>query len=106
MTLPPAAVVWVQPTMTQWALLTFIGIASGLGQYFLIKALTYGELSVMSPIDYLQIVLAAAFGFLFFDEVPGVWTALGAAIIIGSTLYIVLREGRLRKMRAMSKAAP
>jgi drug/metabolite transporter (DMT)-like permease len=54
----------------------------------------------MSPIDYLQIVLAALFGYLFFDEVPGLWTGLGAAVIVGSTLYIVLREGRLRRQRA------
>jgi drug/metabolite transporter (DMT)-like permease len=100
LTLPAALVSWVAPTPTQWALLTFIGIASGLGQYFLIKALTYGELSVMSPIDYLQIVLAGVFGYVLFDELPGVWTAVGAAIIIGSTLYIILREGRLKKQRS------
>jgi drug/metabolite transporter (DMT)-like permease len=89
--------VWQTPNAEQWGYLVFIGVLSSLGQFCLIKAFTYGEATVMNPIDYGQIILAATFGFLFFDEVPTVWTALGAAVIVTATLYILFRDARVRK---------
>jgi drug/metabolite transporter (DMT)-like permease len=43
---------------------------------------------------YVQLIWAAALGYLVFGDVPGVWTWLGAAIIIGSGLWIAWRRGR------------
>ena len=37
------------------------------------------------------------FGFFIFAETPDIWTGVGAAIVVGSTLYITLREARLGK---------
>jgi drug/metabolite transporter (DMT)-like permease len=34
--------------------------------------------------------------YVFFRAIPGPLTVLGAAIIVGATLYIALREARLR----------
>jgi len=93
----PAAFVWETPQASQWPLLIAIGVLASIGQYMMIKAFTYGEATVMNPIDYLQILLAAVFGFWLFDEVPTVWTGVGAAVIIGSTLYILFREAALNK---------
>jgi drug/metabolite transporter (DMT)-like permease len=42
---------------------------------------------------YVQLIWAAALG-LVFGDVPSVWTWLGAAIIIGSGLWIAWRGGR------------
>jgi hypothetical protein len=44
--------------------------------------------------QYSQIIWATIFGTFFFGEGIDGWTAVGAAIIIASGLYIVLREGR------------
>jgi S-adenosylmethionine uptake transporter len=44
--------------------------------------------------QYSQIVWATLFGFLVFDETPDAWTFAGAAVVIASGIYIVLREGR------------
>ena len=43
--------------------------------------------------QYSQILWAAFTGAIFFDEYPDLWTVAGAAIIIASGTYIVLREG-------------
>jgi len=93
----PAAFVWEPPQSTQWPLLIGIGVLASIGQYMMIKAFTYGEATVMNPIDYLQILLAAGLGYWLFDEVPSVWTGVGAAVIIASTLYIIFREAALNK---------
>ena len=59
-----------------------------------IAAYKAGEAVIVAPMQYSQILWAAIYGALFFDEYPDLWTALGAAIIIASGVYIVLREGR------------
>ncbi|MBS1302399.1 DMT family transporter [Loktanella sp. SALINAS62] len=60
----------------------------------IIGAYKAGEAVIVAPMQYSQIIWATLFGALFFDEVPDGTTILGAAIIIASGLYIVLRESR------------
>ena len=36
-------------------------------------------------------------GFIFFDEVPDLYTWTGAILIFGSTTYIAVREARLKR---------
>jgi drug/metabolite transporter (DMT)-like permease len=43
---------------------------------------------------YVQLIWAAALGYLVFGDVPSVWTWLGAVIIIASGLSIAWRGGR------------
>jgi drug/metabolite transporter (DMT)-like permease len=95
-TVVPALPVWQTPHGMQWIYLLAVGVFSSAGQYFLIRAFAIGEATVMNPIDYMQIILAALFGFLFFSEIPSVWTGVGALVIVASTLYILFREARVK----------
>jgi drug/metabolite transporter (DMT)-like permease len=47
---------------------------------------------VLAPFLYQQVLYMALFGYLVFGDVPspGVW--LGAAIVVGSGLYLFARE--------------
>ncbi len=58
----------------------------------LISAYKFGEAAIVAPMQYSQILWATGFGMLLFDERPDWNTALGACIIIGSGIYIVMRE--------------
>ena len=40
------------------------------------------------------LVAGLVLGWLFWEEIPTVWTYAGAAVIIASGIYIVLRETR------------
>ncbi|MBW7921594.1 MAG: DMT family transporter [Rubellimicrobium sp.] len=73
------------------ACMSVLGWTAGLVQ---IHAYRSGEAVVVAPMQYSQIIWAAVFGLLIFNETPDGGTALGAAVIIASGLYIVLREGR------------
>ncbi len=64
-----------------------------LASALVIAAYKAGEAVVVAPMQYSQIIWASAFGVLMFNETMDASTILGAAIIIGSGLYIVLREG-------------
>ena len=59
-----------------------------------IAAYKAGEAVIVAPMQYSQIIWASLFGFVLFNEQMDAATLMGAAIIIGSGMYIVLREGR------------
>jgi S-adenosylmethionine uptake transporter len=48
---------------------------------------------IVAPMQYSQIIWAALFGWMFFDETVDLYTGVGSAVIIASGIYIVLREG-------------
>lgn len=58
----------------------------------LIAAYKAGDATIVAPMQYSQIIWAAVFGSLFFQERADQMTWIGAGIIIFSGLYIVLRE--------------
>jgi len=73
------------------------GLMAGLGvlaNVFLISAYRAGEAAIIAPMQYSQIIWASIFGFLVFGETVDSITGIGAAIVIASGLYIVLRESR------------
>ena len=58
----------------------------------LIAAYRNAEAVIVAPMQYSQILWAVVYGFFIFEEEPDWPTALGAAVIIASGIYIVLRE--------------
>lgn len=75
--------------------LGMIGIISLFGfvaMLFVIAAYRAAEAAIVAPMQYSQMIWAAIFGALIFDEIPDRMTLIGAAVIIASGLYIVMRE--------------
>lgn len=60
----------------------------------LIAAYRRAEAAIVAPMQYSQMLWAVFYGALIFSEYPDGWTLAGATVIIGSGLYIVLRESR------------
>lgn len=92
----PALFVWVPPTPEEWALLALTGTLGIIGQSMFTHGVGLGDTSFVMPFDYLRIVYAFAIGVIFFAELPGIWSFAGAAVIIGSSVYLV-RSERARK---------
>lgn len=93
---PFAIYFWETPHGIQWAYLVYIGVVASTGQYCLIRSLMVAEATVVSPIDYSQIIIAAIAGFYLFGEKPTIWTGVGTGVIVLATLYILFREARLK----------
>ncbi len=75
--------------------------------YAIIAALRMGDIAVITPFRYSRLLFAAAIGMAVFGERPDALTWLGAALIIGSGLYTILREARLaRASRTLSPDVP
>ncbi|MHA6262560.1 DMT family transporter [Arenibacterium sp. CAU 1754] len=95
---PFAFNVWVMPeTATQWAVLMLIGAFGALGHICATTAHRWADASILAPIIYSQIFLAAVAGILIFSTYPTIWTLGGGMIIIASGLYIWNRERGLRR---------
>lgn len=93
-TLPPALVVWKNPTMFDLTLMAIIGAGLSVGHSCLIHGLRVGEATAVMPFDYTRLILSGIAGYIFFIEVPDPYTITGAIMIVGSTFYIARREAR------------
>jgi drug/metabolite transporter (DMT)-like permease len=101
----PAYVVWRPLTRDEFALLGLVGALGAVGQFCQVRAYAAGELMAIAPIDYSRLIFAGIMGFLLFAELPDKYTLVGAAIIVGSTLYIAYRETHLSHLHHAALAA-
>ena len=85
---------WTTPDWPATALLITIGLTSWLAQYFNLRAYRVGEAAVVSPFDFTRLIYAAIFSVIIFSQWPGLNTYLGAALIIGASIYTIHREAR------------
>ncbi|GAC1419556.1 MAG: hypothetical protein NVS1B13_21030 [Flavisolibacter sp.] len=66
------------------------GIATGLSWIFYFKALQLGKISQVAPVDKLSVALAIILSALFLGEVLTIKNVIGAILIIGGTLVLIL----------------
>jgi len=71
--------------------LVISGIATGLSWLFYFKALQLGNVSQVAPVDKLSIALTIVLSMIFLGETLSLKTAIGALLIIGGTLVLVMK---------------
>lgn len=97
---PVALPLWRWPeTPADWTAMALIGVFGAAGHIAATTAHRMADASLLAPVIYIQILLAAVAGIVVFDTWPTVWTLGGGAIIIASGIYIWRRE------RAKAKSA-
>jgi drug/metabolite transporter (DMT)-like permease len=87
----PAAYFWITPSWPEVWVLVLIGFLGILGQSCITHGFTLGDATVTVPFDYMRIVYSGIFGLLLFAEIPSWWSVAGAALIVGSNLYLLRR---------------
>ena len=92
-----AVPVWQWPNLSQLFMFLMIAIAGTLVHWFLNEALKRAEISALLPLDYLRLIWSVSMGFIFFNELPhaGLW--FGAALILGASTYIGIRQAQKKK---------
>ena len=93
----PTYFVWQMPSMVELFMLIAMGLLATLSHNCFIRAFALGEASAIAPVDYSRLVFAAIAGWLVFGSVPDFYTIIGAAIIVGSSFYIVRREAQIAR---------
>jgi len=92
----PVVFVWVTPDWSMAPWIALLAVAGFSAQSCMTRAMLEGEASIVMPFDYLRLPFAALAGFFIYAEVPDLPTVLGAAIIVGSVVYIGVIEAGLK----------
>ncbi|MBT4888783.1 MAG: DMT family transporter [Rhodospirillales bacterium] len=85
---------WTPPDLFGWIMMAGIGLTGGVGHYAMIRAYAIAEASVVSPFTYAVLLWMIIVGYYMFDDLPDIWTFIGASFIVGSGLYIGRRAAR------------
>ncbi len=94
---------WVIPAPREAVLLVAAGLLGGLGQILLTSSYRHADASVVAPFEYVSMLFALAFGYLFFAEVPTATMLTGAALVVTAGILIILRERHLGLKRARQR---
>ncbi len=102
----PLPFIWQNPEPLHWLMFAGMGVIGGTGHFLMIKAFEQAEASMIAPFVYTELLWSIAAGALFFGELPGIGMLAGAAVIMGSGLFILYREQRAAaEARAAATAA-
>jgi len=88
---------WVMLETLDLLLLVVIGTIAAIGFYCLSRAYCISEASAIAPFEFTYIIWAILFGYLFWNEVPGVTTIFGVLVLVSSSLYVWHRERQLEQ---------
>jgi drug/metabolite transporter (DMT)-like permease len=85
---------WRAILSSDWALIFGLGVSGAIGQYLLTKAFVLAPASVVAPFDYTALLWGAMFDWLVWSARAPLATVVGAVLIVGSGLYVMLRAHR------------
>lgn len=82
-----------------WITLVAIGITGATGQMLMTASLRFAPVSVLAPLEYLQLIWASGLGWLIWSATPDPATLAGAALIAAGGAYTIYREHRIHRER-------
>jgi len=102
--LPLCLLQWRMPDPMGWLLLIAIGALGTVSWLTATRAFFLIDASAVVPFEFLRLPFAALVAYLWFAEVPSVWTWLGGALIFATSIYIAQREARLARAQTIKAA--
>lgn len=84
--LVPALDVWRWPSAYAWAWIVVIAFCGTFSHYCLTRAMLHADATIVVPMDFLRVPLAALAGWLLYNERLDMLTILGAALILSGNL--------------------
>ncbi len=97
---------WIWPEPIDLLIMSGIGIASGIGGYFISQAYRVSEAALIAPIEYTALVLSIFWGITIFNEWPDRVAWAGIVLILGGGLLMLWREAVLKKKVASTAIMP
>ncbi len=88
------------------AMLCLLGVVAMVAHLLVNRALKISDAATVAPLQYTLLVWAIIFGWLFFSDVPRPTMLVGAALIVGSGMFIFFREQQLKKREKVLPAVP
>jgi drug/metabolite transporter (DMT)-like permease len=79
---------WTTPGPLDALGLALIGVLGAFGQILIIKAFALSPAASLAPFFYVYLIWAVIYGYLVFSDVPTPTTVVGAALVVGSGIYV------------------
>jgi len=83
---------WFANLEISMLLMITTGITASVAFLLLFTAYSIASPSVVSPFEYSILLWSSLIGWVFFEEIPSIRTAIGIFIIVSSGIYIFMRE--------------
>jgi drug/metabolite transporter (DMT)-like permease len=93
---------WIMPTLLDWVIMSGLGLVWAGGWYFVARAYSLAQASVVAPFEYTPLLFNVMWGFIIWREVPTLGTLAGALLTLLSGVYILYREQKERPSLNMS----
>lgn len=91
---------WQPVSAHQALLITASASMLIVGYIFSIMVMRVGEIGFVAPYRYTGLIWAIVLGWIVFGDFPDGWTLLGSAIVVGTGVFTILREARLKSASA------
>ena len=88
---------WSMPTLIDGLIMAGLGVIWAIWMYLLSRAYSLAQASVAAPFEYVSLPINILWGFLIWREIPTWMTLAGAALTLGSGMYVLYRERAERK---------
>ena len=83
---------WLIPKGNELPYFLILGfLAAGVG-YFMSKAYSTAAAASVAPFEYVLLPLSIFWGWTFFGDIPDLYIFIGIIFVVGSGLYVLLRE--------------
>ncbi len=87
---PALLVDWTLYPTEFWGYVFFAGLFCSLGTICLIKALYYGELSILGPLNSYKAIVGLVSAFVLLGETPSLIAILGVVLIVVGSLFLMV----------------
>lgn len=91
---------WQTPTLLQIAMICGAGAMLPVGYICSVTAMRVGDVGFVAPFRYTSLLWAIVLGWLMFSQLPDLYAVIGASIVVATGVYTLLRERKLRLVRA------
>jgi drug/metabolite transporter (DMT)-like permease len=103
--LPFAIAVWQMPVFAHIPYLLALGALVAMVQFTVSLAFSKAEVTIILPCFFLNLIWSSIYAYFLFDEMIDNATIIGAAVIIGATMYNAYNARRVGMIAATEKAA-
>jgi len=83
---------WYWPLLSEWPLIAVVGLSALSAHYCLSSAFRLADASIVAPMDFLRLPLAAGCGVFIYNELIDPFV-IGGALIIMVGIYLNIRKG-------------
>ena len=93
---------WTMPTPLDLFIMSGLGLVWALWAYFMTRAYSTAQASVIAPFEYASLPISITWGFLLWHEVPTLMTLAGAALTLASGMYLLIRDQKEQSKQSVN----